>query len=63
MTTLPLADARAHLSTLVARVGRQHERVHVTTHGKPSAAPLSTADLESLEETVEVLADAYRTGH
>jgi antitoxin YefM len=27
MTTLSLADAKAHLSALVARVSRQHERV------------------------------------
>jgi antitoxin YefM len=30
----------------------------VTVHGKPSAVLLATADLESLEETIEILADA-----
>ena len=58
MTTLPLADAKAHLSKLVARVSGQHERVYVTVHGKPSAVLLATEDLESLEETIEILADA-----
>ena len=58
MTTLSLADAKAHLSRLVARVSGQHERVYVTVHGKPSAVLLATEDLESLEETIEILADA-----
>ena len=58
MTTLSLADAKAHLSKLVARVSRQHERVYVTVHGEPSAVLLGTEDLESLEETIEILADA-----
>ena len=58
MTTFSLADAKAHLSGLVARVSGQHERVYVTVHGKPSAVLLATDDLESLEETIEILADA-----
>src|SRR3954467_12905800 len=58
MTTLSLADAKAHLSKLIARVSGQHERVYVTVHGKPSAVLLATEDLESLEETIEILADA-----
>jgi antitoxin YefM len=58
MTTFSLADAKAHLSRLVAQVSGQHERVYVTVHGKPSAVLLATEDLESLEETIEILADA-----
>jgi antitoxin YefM len=58
MTTLSLADAKAHLSRLVARVSGQHERVYVTVHGTPSAVLLATEGLESLEETIEILADA-----
>src|SRR5688500_13771245 len=58
MATFSLADAKAHLSKLVAQVSGQHERVYVTVHGKPSAVLLATEDLESLEETIEILADA-----
>lgn len=58
MTTLSLADVKSHLSRLVARVSGQHERVYVTVHGKPSAVLIATEDLESLEETIEILADA-----
>lgn len=42
----------------MARVSGQHERVYVTVHGKPSAVLVATEDLESLEETIEILADA-----
>ena len=58
MTTVSLADAKARLSALVARVSGQHERVYVTVHGKPSAVLLATEDPESLEEAIEFLADA-----
>ena len=58
MTTLSLADAKAYLSQLVARVRGQHERVYVTVHGKSSAVLLATEDLESIEETIEIDADA-----
>ncbi|MBB3084587.1 type II toxin-antitoxin system Phd/YefM family antitoxin [Geodermatophilus sabuli] len=39
-------------------VSGQHERVYVTVHGKPSAVLLATEDLESLEEAIEILAEA-----
>ncbi|MGY1666658.1 type II toxin-antitoxin system Phd/YefM family antitoxin [Geodermatophilus sp. SYSU D00696] len=51
MTTLSLADAKAHLSKLVARVSGRHGCVYVTVHGKSSAVLLAIEDLESLEET------------
>jgi antitoxin YefM len=53
-----LAEAKAHLSELVARVGEQHERITVTVHGRPAAVILAVDDLESLEETIAVLADS-----
>ena len=57
MSTLPLAEAKAHLSELVSRVAGQHERVVVTVHGKPSAVLVAVDDLEALEETIAVLSD------
>jgi prevent-host-death family protein len=53
-----LADTKAHLSELVARVGEQHERITVTVHGRPAAVILAVDDLESLEETIAVLSDS-----
>ncbi|MDN5915793.1 MAG: type II toxin-antitoxin system Phd/YefM family antitoxin [Pseudonocardia sp.] len=55
--TLPLAEVKAHLSELVGRVGRQHDRVTVTVHGRPSAILVSPEDIEALEETIAVLSD------
>lgn len=53
-----LADAKAHLSELVARAGTEHERFTLTVHGRPTAVLLAVEDLEALEETVAVLSDA-----
>ncbi|MEI2784431.1 MAG: type II toxin-antitoxin system Phd/YefM family antitoxin [Candidatus Nanopelagicales bacterium] len=57
MSTMSLAEAKAHLSEVVNRVSTQHERVTVTVHGHPSAILLAPEDLERLEETIAVLAD------
>ena len=55
--TIPLAEAKAHLSELVDRTLREHERFVVTRNGVPAAVLLSPEDLESLEETVDILQD------
>ncbi len=57
-TQMSLAEVKAHLSELVGRVHRQHERVTVTVHGHPSAVLLSVDDLDALEETIAILSDA-----
>lgn len=57
MTTVPLAEVKAHLSELVGRVNDHHERVTVTVHGRPSAVLIAVEDLESLEETLAILSD------
>ena len=54
---MPLADVKNHLSEVVERVEREHGRVVITKHGRPAAVVLSVADLEGLEETLEILAD------
>jgi len=53
-----LAETKAHLSELVARVGEQHERITVTVHGRPAAVLIAVDDLESLEETIAILSDS-----
>ena len=53
-----LAEAKAHLSELVARVGDQHERITITVPGRPATVLLAVDDLESLEETIAVLSNA-----
>ncbi len=55
--TLPFSEAKAHLSELADRVERQHDRILVTRNGRPSFVLVSPDDLESLEETIEILGD------
>ena len=52
---MALKDVRDQLSTVVDRVEREHDRVVITKHGRPAAMLVSVDDLESLEETVDVL--------
>lgn len=54
---IPFTEAKAHLSELVDRTLREHERFIVTRDGVPAAVLVSPEDLGSLEETVEILQD------
>jgi prevent-host-death family protein len=55
--TVPFSDAKAHLSDLADRVERQHDRILVTRNGRPSFVLVSPDELDSLEETLEILRD------
>lgn len=57
VTTEPLRSARDHLSELVDRVEREHDRVMITRNGRDAAVLISAQDLAELEETVAVLSD------
>ena len=52
---LPLADVKNRLSEVVDRLEREHGRVVITKHGRPAVVMLSVEDLESLEESLEIL--------
>ncbi|HEY2276987.1 MAG TPA: type II toxin-antitoxin system Phd/YefM family antitoxin [Streptosporangiaceae bacterium] len=52
---MPLADIKNHLSEVVDRLQREHGRVIITRHGHAAAEVMSVDDLESLEETLEVM--------
>ena len=52
---LPLADVKNRLSEVVDRLEREHGRVVITKHGHPAAVVISVDDLESLEETLDVM--------
>ena len=57
MTTFtPISDARAHLPDLVSRVNKNMDRVVITVNGQPKATLVSSLELESLEETAEIVA-------
>lgn len=55
--TLPLAEIKAHLSEIVDRVEREHDRVVLTRNGRAAAVILSPQDLEALEDTLDLLSD------
>jgi len=57
MSVEPLRSVRDHLSELIDRVEREHERVIVTRNGRAAAVLISPEDLAQLEETIDVLSD------
>lgn len=54
---VPFSEAKARLSELADRIEKQHERIVVTRHGRPSFVLMSPDELESLEETLDILGD------
>lgn len=55
--TTSLADAKARFSQIVASAETTHERTIVTKNGRPVAVLMSVDELESLEETLDILSD------
>lgn len=57
MSTEALRTVKDRLSEFVDRVQREHDRVVITRNGTPAAVLISPDDLESLEETLDLLSD------
>ena len=56
MTNLvAISDARANLPELVNKVNKNMDRVVITINGQHKAVLVSEEELESLEETAEIL--------
>jgi antitoxin YefM len=55
--SVPFSDAKSHLSELADRVELDHDRILVTRNGRPSFVLISPDDLESLEETLDIVRD------
>ena len=55
MRTIPLADAKPRLSALLDVVRDTHERVVITRNGRREAVIMAVSDLETLEETLDLL--------
>lgn len=54
---LPLAEIKKRLSEIIDGVEDRHDRVVLTRHGRPAAVIISPGELESLEETLDLLSD------
>jgi prevent-host-death family protein len=52
-----LAEVKAKFSEMVDQVERDHDRIVVTRNGRPAAVLMSTEDLASLEDTLDLLSD------
>ena len=57
MSTLPLSEVKARLSEIADEVATTHERVRITKNGREYVVLVAGEDLESIEATVELLAD------
>ena len=53
---MSISDVRANLPDLVAKVSDTLDRVTITVNGQPKAILVSAEELDSLEETAEILA-------
>ncbi len=55
--TIPFTEARSRLSELLDDIERRHEHVVITRNGRPAAVLIPAAELEAIEETLEILQD------
>ena len=57
MKLMPLSEAKAKLSRLVAEIETRDEPIVITRNGRAAAVLLSADQFEGWQETVEILAD------
>ncbi|MFC1647338.1 type II toxin-antitoxin system Phd/YefM family antitoxin [Patescibacteria group bacterium] len=55
-STLSASDARANIYDMLDDVQKHLKRFTITHKGKPAAVVMSISEVESLEETAEILA-------
>ncbi len=53
---MAISDVRINLPDLFNKVSRNLDRIVITVNGQPKAILVSQEELESLEETAEILA-------
>ena len=56
MNFIGISKARSNLPNIVKKVGDNLDRFFITVRGIPRAVVISPEELESLEETAEILA-------
>jgi len=57
MRILPLAEAKAKLSQLVAEVSQSDEEISITRNGRAAVVLVSHDEFESWKETAAILSD------
>ncbi|HCM82115.1 MAG: seg [Microgenomates group bacterium GW2011_GWC1_43_11] len=56
-STLTVSDARTNLYDMLEEVQKYLRRFIITHHGKPQAVLMPIADLESWEETLDIMSN------
>lgn len=57
MQTVPLSEAKAHLTKLLKEVEQLGEGILITRSGRPAGVLINAEEYEGLLETLEILAD------
>lgn len=58
MTNLiSISDVRTNLPDLVDKVNKKLDRVTITVNGQPKATLISAEELDSIEETLEIISN------
>ena len=55
--TFSFSEVKAHFSEIADRVECQRDRIFVTRNGRPAFVLINPDDLESLEETLDIMRD------
>lgn len=55
--TYSLAYVKAHFSELIERIQNEQERITVTKNGEPVAVLIHPDELESIEETLDIVSN------
>ena len=61
MKYFSVAEARAKLAAILDSAAKSRERTVITRNGEPAAVIMSLDDYESMNETLEILADPELT--
>jgi prevent-host-death family protein len=57
MRMLAMGDVRSRLAELLDEIEATHERIVITRRGRPSVVLLAVEDLDSMEETLDIMND------
>lgn len=57
METVPITEAKARIAELADRVASEHDHFTITRNGRADVMLISVAEYESMQETLDILAD------
>jgi antitoxin YefM len=57
MEIIPITEAKTRIAELADRVAREHDHFTITRNGRADVMLISVAEYQSLQETLDVLAD------